>query len=376
MSVLDQITRPTLLLDESRARKNIRTMANTASRSNVRFRPHFKTHQSATIGEWFRDAGVEAITVSSVEMAEYFADHGWTDILIASPASVREAGALDRLASRLSLHVTVDSIEAVLALDQAIQHPLHLWIEIDTGDHRTGIDPSDRSTVIAVARAIVNAPRLRCAGLIVHDGHTYGIRDRGEAEVIYRQTLSALNDLRTHLKEEGVSPIAFSIGDTPTCRMAEDLSAVDEIRPGNFVFGDLTQLQIGSCREDEIALALACPVVSKNPARGEVVVHGGGVHLSKDSLPTEAGTIHFGRAVLLNGTGWAASATGSPVARLSQELAVIRAEEDLLSQVEIGDLLAILPVHSCLTAHAMRSYLTLTGERIPCFGAPCSPQTA
>ena len=373
MSVLDRITRPTLLLDEGRVRRNIRAMADTAAHSNVRFRPHFKTHQSAAIGEWFREAGVEAMTVSSVEMAEYFSDHGWNDILVASPVSVREAGALDRLASRLSLHVTVDSVEAVKALDREMTHPINLWIEIDTGDHRTGIDASDRSAVIAVARAIVDAPQLRCAGLIVHDGHTYGIRDHAGAEAIYRQTLSALNDLRNHLEAEGVSPIALSIGDTPTCRMAKDLSAVDEIRPGNFVFGDLTQLEIGSCREDEIALALACPVVSKNEARGEIVVHGGGVHLSKDSLPGADGGVHFGRAVLLEETGWGAKDAGFPVVRLSQELAVIRASEDMLSQVKIGDLLAILPVHSCLTAHAMRSYLTLTGERIPCFGAPCSP---
>lgn len=373
MSVLDRITRPTLLLDESRARRNIQAMADTAELHSVRFRPHFKTHQSATIGEWFREAGVEAITVSSVEMAEYFAAHGWRDILIASPVSVREVSALGRLASRLSLHVTVDSLEAVEALAQAMDRPLHLWIEIDTGDHRTGIEPSNGEYVVAVARAIERSSLLRCAGLIAHDGHTYGIRNRADAEAIYRQTLDTLLSLRRLLEQEGIEPIAFSIGDTPTCRMVDNLSAVDEIRPGNFVFGDLTQLEIGSCREDEIALALVCPVVSKNTARGEVVVHGGGVHLSKDALPVEPGGALFGCAVLPREAGWEAPETGSPVARLSQELAVIRAGEDLLSQVEIGGLLAILPVHSCLTVHAMRSYLTLSGERISCFGAPCSP---
>ena len=376
MSVLDRITRPTLLLDEGRVRGNIRTMVDTAQRSGVRFRPHFKTHQSATIGTWFQEAGVEAITVSSVEMAEYFAEHGWRDILVASPVSVRETAALDRLASRLTLHVTVDSVEAVKALDRAMTHPIDLWIEIDTGDHRTGIDPSDRHRIVAVARAIEGASGLRCAGLIAHDGHTYGIRDRAGAESIYGRTLDELQTLRQFLAEEGIAPVAFSIGDTPTCRLVEDLSAVDEIRPGNFVFGDLTQLEIGSCREDEIAVALACPVVSKNEARGEIVVHGGGVHLSKDSLLEASGSTIFGRAVLLNETGWEALETGIAVARLSQELAVIHADEDRLSQVVIGDLLAILPVHSCLTVHAMRSYLTLTGERIPCFGAPCAPQLA
>src|SRR6476620_10300974 len=94
-TLLKQITRPTLLLDEARCRRNIERMASKARRSNVRFRPHFKTHQSAQIGEWFREAGVNAITVSSVKMAEYFASHGWDDITIAFPANWREIEAIN-----------------------------------------------------------------------------------------------------------------------------------------------------------------------------------------------------------------------------------------------------------------------------------------
>ena len=85
------ITRPTLLLDVVRARRNIARMADKARRNGVRFRPHFKTHQSAAIGAWFRAEGVACITVSSVTMARYFADQGWQDITIVFPVNVREA---------------------------------------------------------------------------------------------------------------------------------------------------------------------------------------------------------------------------------------------------------------------------------------------
>src|SRR5665647_2119014 len=78
-------TKPTLVLDESRVRRNIERMAARAGRFGVRFRPHFKTHQSRHIGRIFREFGVEAITVSSIDMASYFAADGWTDILIAFP---------------------------------------------------------------------------------------------------------------------------------------------------------------------------------------------------------------------------------------------------------------------------------------------------
>src|SRR5690606_15145605 len=66
---LDSIAVPTLLLDETRARRNIERMAAAARFGEVRFRPHFKTHQAAGVGVWFRQAGVRAITVSSVAMA-------------------------------------------------------------------------------------------------------------------------------------------------------------------------------------------------------------------------------------------------------------------------------------------------------------------
>ena len=41
-----------------------------AASGKLSFRPHFKTHQSAEIGSWFRDFGVTRITVSSRESAD------------------------------------------------------------------------------------------------------------------------------------------------------------------------------------------------------------------------------------------------------------------------------------------------------------------
>ncbi|HEX9018654.1 MAG TPA: hypothetical protein VF806_05685, partial [Anaerolineaceae bacterium] len=72
-SLFDRIDKPTLLLDESTARHNIHHIAAKIQAAGIRFRPHFKTHQSAAIGEWFRGEGVTAITTSSLDMAQYFA---------------------------------------------------------------------------------------------------------------------------------------------------------------------------------------------------------------------------------------------------------------------------------------------------------------
>ena len=63
------ITKPTLLIDKKRVLKNIEMMSRKAKDHNLIFRPHFKTHQSLEVGRWFKESGVESITVSSFEMA-------------------------------------------------------------------------------------------------------------------------------------------------------------------------------------------------------------------------------------------------------------------------------------------------------------------
>ncbi|MBY0433245.1 MAG: hypothetical protein K2U26_03955 [Cyclobacteriaceae bacterium] len=85
-----KITRPTLLLDEQKCRANIKRIVDKAKRARVKLRPHFKTHQSHEVGSWFREEGVSACTVSSIEMAAYFAKDYWHDITVAFPVNVLE----------------------------------------------------------------------------------------------------------------------------------------------------------------------------------------------------------------------------------------------------------------------------------------------
>ncbi len=112
-----KIIRPTFIVDELRTRKNIRKMALKAKSNHVVFRPHFKTHQSAEIGEWFREEGIDRITVSSVTMAEYFAEAGWNDMLIAFPVNILEIESINKLAEKISLSLTIESVFTAKFLD-------------------------------------------------------------------------------------------------------------------------------------------------------------------------------------------------------------------------------------------------------------------
>lgn len=365
------ISKPTLLIDKHKALKNIERMTQKTRRSSVRFRPHFKTHQSAHIGQWFRDFGVDSITVSSVAMAMYFAQHGWKDITIAFPVNILEIDNINKLASSIQLNLLVESEDTVAFLTAKIQSPVGIWIKIDVGYHRTGILWNKFDAVLDLARQINQSGKMIFKGLLTHSGHTYHAQSTAEVKTIYNETVQRLNGIKKHLIDGGFETAQISIGDTPSCSIIDDFSDVDEIRPGNFVFYDVMQMNLGSCEEQDIAVAVACPVVAKHRERNEIVIYGGAVHLSKEFIIDKTGNKVFGYVTQLEGDSWNAMIKNSYVSALSQEHGIIKTENDFFEKIKIGDILLVLPVHSCLTVNLLKKYLTLDGEIITTM--KCSP---
>ncbi|ARS34516.1 alanine racemase [Pontibacter actiniarum] len=358
-----RITTPTLLLDKQKTIRNIRRMADKAKQNGVRLRPHFKTHQSAQVGEWFREFGVQAITVSSVRMARYFANHGWKDIMVAFPVNVLEMDAINELAARVNLHLVAVNLDTVTALAQQLRHPVQLSLKIDTGYRRTGILATNYAELDSVVQKIREQDKLQFTGFVVHDGHTYKQNDVYAIQTIYNTSVYQLHLLRERYKSKFPN-LQLSIGDTPSCSIIDSLRGVDEIRPGNFVFYDLTQQRIGSCSFDDIAVCMACPVVAKHPERGEIILYGGSVHFSKDVILQEDASSIYGRIVELTPQGWSGPVEGIEVVSLSQEHGVVKASPEQFKKYSVGDLMGVLPVHSCLTANLMQGYLTTEGEQL------------
>lgn len=361
--MLNHITETTLLLDEKKCRQNIAMMAEKAARNNIRLRPHFKTHQSAQVGEWFRDTGATGITVSSLKMARYFAAHGWDDILVAIPVNIRELALVNELAAKVDLHLVAVNIETVQALAAQLQHTVKIWLKIDTGYRRTGILPHNHEELDAMVDLIGQSDKVTFTGVLAHDGHTYKQTDAEAIRTIHHTTVFLLNLVRDRYKAR-FPELNVSIGDTPSCSILQSITGVDEIRPGNYVFYDITQQHIGSCSFGQIAVCMACPVIAKHPERNEIIVHGGSVHFSKDSLAGADGALTFGKVVELTDNGWSEPLAGIELVSLSQEHGTLRASRERFDRYKIGDLVGILPVHSCLTADAMRGYTLHSGTQL------------
>ena len=365
---LAAIEKPTLLLDETRARGNLARMAARMRRQGVRFRPHFKTHQSVEMGEWFRAEGVSAITVSSADMALYFAQAGWDDILIAFSANPRQGRTLDGLAARVHLELLVESPETVNLLAEGLAHPVDIWIKVDAGNHRTGIPVEDHAQIIELARRI-HGPRLHFRGLLTHAGQTYHAANPAGIIEIYRRVRGSLSRAREALIGAGFPRTELSYGDTPSCTLVEDFDGLDELRPGNFIFYDLMQYRLGVCSQADIGVAVACPVVAKHADPGlngndyRLVLHGGAVHLSKEYLEGDGSPVYGGLA-RLDETGWGELLPSATLYSLSQEHGLARVSAGQYDAFRVGDLAAVVPVHSCLTVDLFREYLTTNGARI------------
>ena len=112
---------------------------------------------------------------------------------------------------------------------------------------------------------------------------------------------------------------------------------------------------------------MACPVVARHSERNELVIYGGAVHFSKDSIHDKEGRQSFGQVVQNDGTGWGEMLHGAYLKKMSQEHGIVSAPDDILKVYAPGSIIKILPVHLCLTADNMKEYLTLSGRRIDHF---------
>lgn len=351
---MDDIVSPVAVVDEDKCRRNIRQMEKKAREANVGFRPHFKTHQSHAIGRWFRDAGIEKIAVSSLDMAEYFAQDNWQDIMVAFPVNVREINKINELASRVCLGILISDADILNTLNEKLVNFVDFYIKIDVGSHRTGFDANDKTQIERVLQKTSENPHLRFKGFVAHAGHTYHITSLNDVQKIFIKGSKALAGLTEHFRKDYPGIIA-SWGDTPSCSLMNEFPGIDEIRPGNFVFYDLMQYHLASCDWDHIAMAVATPVVARHHQRNEIVLFGGAVHLSKDSIKMDDNEV-YGEVVRFTEKGWEPFTKPIYVNRLSQEHGIFTCPDEYWDMFTPGSLAGVVPVHSCLAADLLKKF--------------------
>lgn len=350
---LDEFPTPALLLDRDVLDANLHRMAERTQQLGVALRPHVKTHKCVEVAERQREQGGRGITVSTLYEAQLFADHGFTDVTWAFPVIPDRAEEAAGLAGQFRLGLTVDSLEAIQALE-ATGQPLRIWIKVDCGYGRAGVDPRGEFA-LRVAGAVHESRTLSLAGILTHGGHAYDGGSPEEIRAVADEERDVMVAFAAKLQGHGIPVEEVSVGSTPTIAQVRRLEGITEVRPGNYAFYDYGQVTLGSCRVSDCALTVLTSVISSQPGRGYCVVDAGALALSKDvGLGGEPPAYGYpfddyeaGRLV-----------PGVTITSVSQEHGILN------RPLRVGTRVRILPNHSCLTAACFDRYYVVRGQEV------------
>ncbi|RYD45356.1 MAG: hypothetical protein EOP63_01870 [Sphingomonadales bacterium] len=359
-TALNELITPRLLLDADRLAGNAERMRVRCDALGVTLRPHLKTAKSIDVARVAADGGQGPITVSTLAEAEHFAAAGWSDILYSTaiaPAKLARADQIQREHGARLLFV-VDDKDAAAAIGKeaaSLGARFGVLIEVDCGEHRSGVEPAS-AELVAIADVIgACAPHLELMGVMAHAGHSYAFDDPAPisalAEVERFAAVSSAELLRAH----GYPCPVVSVGSTPTALFAEHLSGVTEVRAGIYLFWDLSQLSRGICTEDDLAVSVLATVIGHQRRGPSLILDAGALALSKD--------IGANRFMPDAGYGLVCdAATLKPLGSLAVTIVhqehgnVPVPDEGWFARLPIGSLVRILPNHACLTCAAYESY--------------------
>ncbi len=348
----EKIETPALLVDESRLKKNIRAMQQIAQKNNVALRPHTKTHKSVFLAKMQTEEGAAGLTVAKLSEAETLIAAGFNDLFIANQIThvlkIRRLWQLVKAGHKII--VGIDHPAQINLLERECPDKrlkLAVRVEIDSGLHRCGVIPGNM--LREVARRVENSAVLELEGIFTHAGHVYMAKTAEEVRKIGMAEGQIMATAAAQLKEMGLNIKTVSVGSTPTAPFAAENPAVNEIRPGNYVFYDAMQLSLHFASVENCSLFVLGTVVSR-PAADRVVIDAGSKALHTDGHGV---TGHFGLALNVSGK----------VVRVSEEHGVLQVAPD--SQIAVGDPVLVLPNHACAVVNLFDQFWLISKNETP-----------
>jgi D-serine deaminase-like pyridoxal phosphate-dependent protein len=360
---LESLHTPFALVDLDRLESNAARMADRAHQLGVRLRPHVKTHKCVEAARIQIAGHFGGITVSTLAEARGFAEAGFRDLTYAVPIAPQKLTIALEIGMRIDrLAVLVDHMETVTAIEEisrAHGAVFPVWLKMDCGLHRAGVDP-ESEPAIALATRLQNSSCIDFRGVLTHAGQSYDARDRRGAMAAAVEECAATRAFLERLTEADVTVPEISVGSTPTASAAENFDGIDEIRPGNYAFFDAFQTAIGSCALSDIAFSVLATVVSVHPDEQRAVVDAGALALSKDPGPTHVDPdCGYGRIVAVEDQH---PLPGLHLTSLSQEHGVVTGPGT--SALRPGTRLRVLANHSCLAAACFDRFHVIRGTEI------------
>jgi D-serine deaminase-like pyridoxal phosphate-dependent protein len=356
---LSELSTPRVLVDQKRAIRNIERAQQIANAAGVRLRPHAKTHKSPVAAAWQIERGAVGICCAKLGEAEVFAGAGVSDIRIPYPVNPTNAPRVLALMDRASMSIIVDHLLVARGWSAAMQEAgrvLDVLVKIDVGFHRCGIDPA--AEPVDFVRRIAALPGLRLRGILSHAGHSYLATSEHQLRATALAEAQILTDIRDRAATAGVALDELSVGATPLLRFVGEQRGVTEVRAGNYIYFDRTQVALGSAALDDCALTVLATVVSK-PAFDRIILDCGSKTLASDQARGFDGVPGYG--VIFNADGTAVD-DGLTIERLSEEHATVRAAAG--TRLEPGSRVFVLPNHSCVVSNLVDEIVLVDGDLV------------
>jgi D-serine deaminase-like pyridoxal phosphate-dependent protein len=343
---------PALVLDREVLVANVEAMAERARDAGVALWPHAKTHKCAPIARLQREHGAAGITVATLTEAEYFVAEGFTELLIAyPPVGNWRLERLTSLAQHARVRVVLSDVSVLAALIAACREAEvvipFLW-EVDCGAGRLGTAPGE-ATAAAIARA-PRAPECPFGGLMTFGGHAYGAGDDAELDRAAEDERATLRASADALQRIGMPCPARSAGTTPTAHRLRPGTEITEMRPGNYVFYDATQVALGLVAPERCALSVLATVIGRPDPR-RIILDAGSKALAAERLTTRA-----------DGFGFVSGLPGLTVERLYEQHAIVTSVQP--SRLRLGERVRVVPNHACAAANLHRRALVVIGDDV------------
>lgn len=342
---------PLTILDESILKNNIYTMQTLLNQHSKLLMPMMKTHKSTTIAKMQMAAGCYGFLCGTIdECVAAFSINAY-NIMYAYPVSNSEnLNILSKLSKHCNMMLRTDSYEcADLAQIIAKKNKtcFEMSVIVDSGLHRFGMDVYNAAKLAVYINKLEN---VKFIGFSTHPGHVYA-NTADQVIHIAKEECECLRLARLYASNNGVECKYITSGSTPTIRHAISDDIINVFHPGNYVFNDYIQMVLGSAQETDCALYVMASVIS-NPAEGVFIIDAGAKCLGLDK------GAHGNTAI--KGYGYIIKHPDAVITSLSEEVGIINAGKE---EFKIGDIVRIIPNHSCSTANlTSRLYCSQDGN--------------
>ena len=272
---VEQLDTPALVVDVAILERNIDTLHSFFRQHNAKIRPYVESHRCPAITHKQLAAGgtVGGICVGTLGQAEVFAEHGFTDILVASEMVIpQKIGRLCALARHARMTVAVDQPQNVHDLSNAASTQgvtLHVVVDIHTRGNGCGVEPGQPT--LDLARLVHQAPHLEFAGLMTREGPT-PTEDPGKLAAESRQWIQQALDSREMVEKAGLSVHMVSLGGTYNYEIAGTMAGVTEVLAGTYALMDQRYAQ---SRPQFQPAAKVMATVTSCPEPGTAIVDAG-----------------------------------------------------------------------------------------------------